>query len=116
MAAEERELVPVASLEPDFSVYHVEEAAPAKAQRIAPFQDGPLPFFEDVFNDANHIRRSEPGDKHGPDRVPPHNRGFSDLMVDGLFRIETGQRIDICTVECFDPGLNEMAWLHDFQW
>ena len=114
MAAEERKLIPVASLKLDLPVYNVEEPAAAKAKRIAPLQNSPLTLFEDVFDQADHIRRGEPRGKHLFDCFSSDNREFSDLMIDSLFRVEASKSIDICTVECLNPGLNKSAWLHGF--
>jgi len=57
MLFQERELVPISSLEYDFIVLHMKKTASAKSERIFPLQYGPLSVFEDIFHDADHFGR-----------------------------------------------------------
>ena len=51
MLFQERELVPISSLEYDLIVLHMEKTASAKSERIFPFQYGPLSVFEDIYHE-----------------------------------------------------------------
>jgi hypothetical protein len=53
MQPEEREFVPVATLEHDLTISDVEKAAASKPLRITPLQDGPLAILKQVLRNAD---------------------------------------------------------------
>lgn len=112
MAPQERQFVPIASLEHDLASNYMKEATASKAQRIAPLKNGPLSFFEDVFHDTNHVGRSECGVKHLSDGRSTLYGRFGDLVVHGVFRIESCELLNVRTVEGVDPSSNKLTWLH----
>ena len=84
MEAQKRQLVPIATLEGDPSIDHVKEATPPHSERITPLKDRPFPFFEDVLDDANHLRSNKAGGEHLANRGTAFDRSLSNLMVAGV--------------------------------
>jgi hypothetical protein len=90
MHFEERELVPVATLESDTTVMHGEEPAAAEAQRIAPFKRDNIASFVDGFDDANHVSSRKLPLEHGSDCVAASNWILCHLMVHSIKMVEVG--------------------------
>jgi hypothetical protein len=110
MHLEERELVPVATLEGDTTVMHGEEPAAAEAQRIAPFKRNNIASLMDGFDDASHVSSRKLSLEHGPDRVAALNWILCYLMVHSILMVEVGQAIRIDCVKLFDPTFDNLAW------
>ena len=55
MHAEKRELVPVAPLLHDSAVLHLEKSAASEAERIVPFENGPLSVLEQILEQLNEL-------------------------------------------------------------
>lgn len=100
---QEAQLVPVAALEGDLAVLHAEEAAAAQAQRVLPFQHGPLAVLEEVFHDAHHLGPGELRREHPPDGLPALHRLFRHLVVHGVLGIEGGHTVRVGGVEGHHP-------------
>src|SRR5262245_1043691 len=96
---QERQFVPVSTLEHDLVGNDVEEAAAAQAQRIPPLEYGPLTVFKDVLDDAYHLGRGEPVREHPTNRGAPAYRCFGDLVVYRIFGVEGSQTISVGGVE-----------------
>lgn len=109
MHPQEAELVPVAALEHDAPIPHMEEAAAAQPQGIPPFEDGPITVLEQVLGNAGHLGGGEAVDEHLPYRFAPGHRLLRDLVVDRVIGIEPCQRVDVAPVEGVDPGFDEFA-------
>ena len=105
---QKREFVPIASLKFDFSVHGMKETATAKAERVFPLQNRPLPIFKQVFNDADHFGGGEFPCKHGEDIFFPFNRFVGNLMVDRIVMLQFGQAGSVCLVEKLYPKGNEL--------
>jgi hypothetical protein len=90
----------------------MEEATASQAQRIAPLEDGPFTLFEDVLHDANHLGRGETGREHLSDGGSTVDRGLNYLVIDGVFSVEISESVNVGSIECLDPGTNELAWSH----
>src|SRR5215813_7054466 len=112
LETEERELVPIAALEHDLIGDDVEEAAPAKAQRIPPLQNCPLALFENALRNAHHLGGREAGCKHLADRGLPAYRRLCDLVVYSILGVERSQCVRVRTIERFHPQSHELARFH----
>ena len=112
MHSQERELVPVPTLEGDTSVAHGEEPATAEAQRIAPFQRDDIAGFVERVHNARHVGRREFPLEHCPDGVAPLDRLLRHLMVDGVRMVEISQSVCIGGVEHLDPAFDDLARQH----
>ena len=114
MQFKEGELVPITPLENDAAVNHMKEAATTQSERIAPFQDCPLPIFKNVFYNANHFDPRELLDEPCADRSSPLHSAFSDLMIARTFGVQRRQGVCICPVERLDPELHHVLRGHHF--
>src|SRR5579883_1276996 len=90
----------------------MEESAAAQPLRVRPFQNGPFPVLEKIFRHADHVGRGKAGGEHGPNGLAPLDRSFSHLMIDRVGMVQRGERVSVCAVERFDPGLHNVAWSH----
>jgi hypothetical protein len=78
---EEGQLVEVAALKDDLVVSHLKEAATAQPVRIAPFEDRPLAILEQILDKTRHLRATELGVEHLPDRFAPEQRLHDYLII-----------------------------------
>ena len=112
LGAKEGELIPVTTLKDDPVVNDMEEAAAPEPERVTPFKDCPFAVFEQVLNDTDHFYRCKRFCKHAADGLAAFNRRLGYLVIDRIFRVQTGKGIDIGPVECFNKGTDYLAWLH----
>src|SRR5581483_319437 len=110
--SEKRQLVPIAALKSNCAVFHLEKSAAAQAQRIAPFQYGPLTVLEDVLHNAVHVRNRKLSREHRADRFTPRNRLLRDLMIYSRFSVQRSQTISIRRTESCYPHFNNFPRTH----
>src|SRR5262245_11215912 len=113
MQPQERQLVPVASLELDKRIPHMEETAPTKSKGVPPLQNRPLAILEQILDEAHHLRSRELACKHLATGCPTFDRRLCHLMVNRRLTVETGQRFYVGPVEGFDPRLDDLFGAHD---
>ena len=112
MQLEERELVPISALEGNPSVNYVKEPAAAQPLRVAPFQDGQFSVLEKILRDADHSGRGKTGREHRSNSLVPFNLAFGYLMVDRARVVKGAQRINVRSIESFDPSLYDITRTH----
>ena len=110
--AQKCQLVPIATLEGDPSINHVKEATPPQSERVTPLENRPFAFFEDVLDDANHLRRSKAGSEHLANGGTALDRSLSNLMVHGVISVETRECVYVGSIESLNPGVNKLARVH----
>ena len=113
MEAQKRQFVPIATLEGDPSIDHVKEATPPQSERVTPLKDRPFPFFEDVLDDAHHLRRSKAGSEHLANSGTAFDWSVSsNLMVHRVIGVETRECVHVGSIESLNPGVNKLARMH----
>lgn len=112
LRAQECQLVPIATLENDLVILDVKEPASPQPERIPPFENRPVTVFENVFNDAYHLRIGEPVGEHLPDRVSAIDGRLGYLVVHRMLGVEGYECVDIRSVEGIHPLFDKIFWFH----
>jgi hypothetical protein len=112
--AQKRQFVPIATLEGDPSIDHVKEATAPQSERVTPLKDRPFPFFENVLDDANHLRRSKAGSEHLANSGTAFDRSLSNLVVHRVIGVETRECVYVGSIESLNPGVNKLARVQAF--
>ena len=88
MLLQKRQFIPISSLEQNFTIYNMEEAASPQSQRVFPLQNCPLSIFKNILYDTNHFSRCKFICKHFMDRRFTYHRFIRNLMVYRIFGIQ----------------------------
>lgn len=90
----------------------MEKPTTAQSFWVAPFEDGPLAVLEEVFRDADHLSQLESGGEHIANGLTSGDGAFGDLMVDRVWAIESGERVDVRAIESIDPDFYNVTRTH----
>jgi hypothetical protein len=110
---QERQLVPVPSLEHDLIILNMEKAASSQAERVPPLKYGPLPIFEQVLHDTRHLGCGEFFGKLGSNRISSSNRRTRSLMVHSSLAVVARKQISVSLIKRLDPRRHHFTRPHD---
>lgn len=112
LCAQERQLVPIATLKNNPVILDVKEPASPQSKRIPPFENCPVTVFKNILDDAYHFRSGEPVGEHLPDRVSAFDGRLGYLVVQRMLAVERCKGVDIRPVEGIHPLYDEVFWFH----
>src|SRR5690554_6596375 len=110
MLLQKRQFIPISSLEQNFTIYNMEEAASPQSQRVFPLQNCPLSIFKNILYNGCHIGSGKFCCKHFSDCVYPDHRLIGHLMVGCILMVQAHDCIYIVAIKGIYPFAYYFFW------